>query len=74
MTRPSSSAQRPARPATCLDELEGGAAGAVVGQMQLGVGVDDAHQRDVVETESLGDHLGAEQHRGIGGGEFSRRA
>ena len=38
--------------------------------MQLGVGVDDAHQRDVVEIESLGDHLGAEQHRGIGGGEF----
>ena len=37
--------------------------------MQLGVGVDDAHQRDVVEIEPLGDHLGAEQHGGIGGGE-----
>ena len=52
-----------------LDELEGALAGAVVRQVQLGVGVDDAHQRDVVEIEPLGDHLGAEQHGGIGGGE-----
>ena len=46
-----------------LDELEGTFAGPIVGQVQLGVGVNDAHEGHIVEIEAFGDHLGAQKHR-----------
>ena len=46
-----------------FDQVERALVGAEIGQLQLRVGVDDAHQGDVVEVKALRDHLRAEQHR-----------
>ena len=47
---------------------------AVVGQLQLRVGVDDAHERDVVEVKALRNHLRTQQHGGVGSGELLEQA
>ena len=52
----------PARAAGHLgEELEGSLGGAEIGQVEAGVGVHHADQRDVGEVEPLRDHLGADQ-------------
>ena len=48
--------------------------GAEVGQLQLRVGVDDAHQGDVVEVKALRDHLRSQQHRRLRGRELLEQA
>ena len=42
-------------------ELEGSLGGAEIGEAQADVGVHDAHQRDVGNVVTLGDHLRADQ-------------
>ena len=46
-----------------LDQVERALVRTEIGQLQLRVGVDDAHQGDVIEVKALRDHLRAEQHR-----------
>ena len=38
--------------------------------MQLGVGVDNAHERHIVEVEALRDHLRAQKHGRVRRGEL----
>ena len=52
------------------EQLEGTLGGAEVRQLQRKIGVDDAHQRDAREVESLGDHLRAEEHVVLTGAEI----
>ena len=51
------------------EQLERALLGPEVGQREAGVGVDDRGQRDALEVVALRDHLRAEQHRPVGGGE-----
>ena len=54
-------------------ELEGALLGAEVGQREPGVGVDDGGERDAGEVMALRDHLRADEHGAVGGGEAVER-
>ncbi len=53
-----------------FEQLEGALRRPEVRQLERGVGVDDAHQRDVGEVEALRNHLRAQQHRARRGSEL----
>ena len=60
MTRPGRS-PRPARPATCVEQLERPLRGAKVGQVSVWSAQQHADQRHAREVVALGDHLRADQ-------------
>ena len=57
-----------------LHQVERALGGAVIGKVQLRIGVDDAHEGHIVEVEPLRDHLRAEQHGHRRGGELLEEA
>ena len=50
-----------------LQQIVGALPCSKIGQLERKVGIDHAHERDLGKIEALGDHLGTQQHRAIGG-------
>ena len=50
-----------------LQQIVGALPRSKIGQLEGKVGIDHAHKRDLGKVEALGDHLGTQQHRAIGG-------
>ena len=46
-------------PGHLLDQIEGALRAAEIGKMEHGVGIDNTHERNIVEVEPLRDHLRA---------------
>ena len=56
-----------------LQQIVGALPCAEVRQLEGEVGIDHAHERDLGKVEALCDHLGAQQHRAIGGIELLKQ-
>ena len=50
-----------------LQQIVGALPCSKIGHLEGKVGIDHAHERDFGKVEALGDHLGTQQHRAIGG-------
>ena len=56
-----------------LQQIVGALPCAEVRQLEGEVGIDHAHKGNLGKVEALGDHLGAQQHRAIGGIELFKQ-
>ena len=64
---------RPALPGHLHEQAECPLCGPEIGKLQAGVRVHDAHQLDPREVQTLGDHLGADQHVDLAVAEIIQR-
>ena len=56
-----------------LQQIVGALPRSKIGQLERKVGINYTHKRDLGKIEALGDHLGAQQHRAIGGIELFKQ-